>query len=503
MSSRADGESSIATRAPAGCRSCKQRRIQCDRGLPACFKCSKRKLVCPGYKPQLRWANAIAVRGRFKGMQFPQEGEAVSEARNTSSTKASPLSPLEGAEQDEISINGETAISGVRLVPDFPNDDVVRQLLGHYDEKIASTLVWLDSEHNAYRCLVLPLAQRQPALMLSILAISAKHLSTTSSLESSFPESACDAAIQMITAQVQQVTSQLAEGRDLSNEISIETAEWMLASMLTLLSYETIGSGSMDWQSHRQAARILVHALGTATRRDNELYEFLRNQLSIFDVLASTTNFDSSITENAILPNPDLRNVLFSDYLRFIYRVTLQSREKFQDPASTQQGDASTPLTPKTLRDGFEQARGLTLMAARPLQLSNYSKQRDFVRIVDIYHHAGLLYSYRCLRFSSSIPGDVEYSRARLLDSLEVLEEIPTWVQDLPWPVFILGTESYGNKSYQASVRTIYEMIIETMGFNHYDLVLRFLDEFWSGDDPDWSVRARGWEARGIQLLAV
>jgi len=91
-----------------------------------------------------------------------------------------------------------------------------------------------------------------------------------------------------------------------------ETAECMLASMLSLLSYKTIGSESMDWQSHRQAARTLVTALGTADRRNNELHDFLRGQLSVFDVLACTTTFDLNIIENIILPKPDRADIFVS-----------------------------------------------------------------------------------------------------------------------------------------------------------------------------------------------
>lgn len=99
-------------------------------------------------------------------------------------------------------------------------------------------MVWIDSDKNEYRRLVLPLAQRQPVLLLAILAISSQHLAVTQNEESSFSGYARDAAVSMISGQIRQVTGRLAAGHDLGGEIDADTAEWILASMLTLASYE-------------------------------------------------------------------------------------------------------------------------------------------------------------------------------------------------------------------------------------------------------------------------
>ena len=41
---------------PTGCFACKKRRIFCDRRLPACHKCEKKGIKCPGYqKPKIIW----------------------------------------------------------------------------------------------------------------------------------------------------------------------------------------------------------------------------------------------------------------------------------------------------------------------------------------------------------------------------------------------------------------------------------------------------------------
>ncbi|KAK0120224.1 hypothetical protein ONS95_011630 [Cadophora gregata] len=474
---------------PQDCQKCKQRRIKCDRSLPTCKKCAKRHYSCPGYNPKLRWANAIAVRGRFKGKKFPP------------SDQDSGLSTTACYDPEKNQTSYGTATD---ILMKLPSDKTVAHLLHHYDQKIAGLMVWLDSESNAYRRLVLPLAQRHPGLMLSILAISAKHLSQVGDADSTFSESACDAAVVAITQSVQQVTTRLAQGHDFSSEGDMETAEWMLASMLTLSGYEMMGSNSMNWQTHRQAARTLVNALGKQNRRDNELYTFLRNQLSILDVFACTTNFDLDIEHGAILPDTTRGEIIFGELLEVIHSVTVESRA-ILNPASAIPGPTlSRNLeVSQRLRDRFMIARGSTLMAAGSLILDLEWRKRDFIRLVDVHHHAGLLHSYRSLGLTDSNSLEVQYSLNLLAELLDGFENPLAWIQNFPWPVFILGTESYGEATRQALVRSHYQTIIEMMGSGHFITVLKFLEDFWAGDNPDWAVRAREWELRGIRILAV
>lgn len=52
------------------CHNCRRSRLRCDRSLPGCHKCSTRREQCLGYGPLLRWANAVAVRGKVHGQAF-------------------------------------------------------------------------------------------------------------------------------------------------------------------------------------------------------------------------------------------------------------------------------------------------------------------------------------------------------------------------------------------------------------------------------------------------
>lgn len=392
-----------------------------------------------------------------------------------------------------------------KLFPDFPDPVTRSRLLDHYDKHIAGLMVWIDSEKNEYRRMVLPLADRQPVLLLAILAISAQHLAVTSKAESSFSARARDAAVTMISQQIQQVTSRLAAGYDLGSQIDPDTAVWMLASMLTLANYEMTGSetGAVAADSHRQAARILVNALATTKRENNALFDFLRNQLSIYDILACTTSFHPLSTEEVILPAPDHSNLIFSEYLSLLHRVTVWSRHHHDMERPGNEAVFELPISPADARAAFELARGSTLIAAGLLELARDERRRDFIRIVDIYHHAALLYTYRCLFRGRVELTDVTASATTLFERLNQLEDKASCLQNLPWPAFIAGTECRGSREREMFIANMYDEIARDMGFRHYLEVLHFLRELWTGGISNWPDLARNYAAIGKQILAV
>ncbi|KIW78847.1 hypothetical protein Z517_08686 [Fonsecaea pedrosoi CBS 271.37] len=497
--------SSPPTTGPQDCPTCVRRRIRCDRSLPKCIKCSKKGLVCPGYGPRLRWANGIAVRGHLKGRTTPHVDKPPPKPSSAAPKDSTSPKSTKSPEQN-ISVRPALIVEPLATTfPGFPDPATRSRLLEHYDKQIAGLMVWIDSERNEYRRMVLPLADQQPVLLLAILAISAQHLAVTTGKELSFPARARDAAVTLISKQIQQVTGQLAAGFDLGSQIDPDTAVWMLASMLTLANYEMTETetGAAAADSHRQAARTLVNALATTNRENNALFHFLRNQLSIYDILACTTIFGPSSTVEVILPAPDHSNLIFSEFLSLLHKVTVWSRERHEKESAGNFNPADLPITSTDARAGFEQARGSTLMAAGLLELPRDARRRDFVRIVDIYHHAALLYTYRVLFLCQVEPLEVSASTMVLFERLHQLEDTPSCLQNLPWPVFIAGTECCDDLERQAFVAKMYTDIAQDMGFKYYLGILRFLQDLWSNKETTWTELARHYEASGKKIVAV
>ncbi|KAI1061467.1 hypothetical protein LB506_011914 [Fusarium annulatum] len=429
-----------------GCSICSRRRIICDLGQPSCQKCLGRGFACPGYGPRLRWVQGVALRGHLRGVQFP-----------IPESPASDFSP---------SLDNNT-----------------QQLLDYYDRNIAGLMVWIDSEKNYYRQKVLPLAQKNEAVRLAICAVSAQHAARDFT-PSTVYEKDRDHVLSMIMRGVDDMTAhpQLT--------VTADTAEWMLSSMMVLSSYELAHTGGADAADfHRKAARALVNTLSTLDFPKSSLFGFLQNQLSMYDIFACTTIFDATDVQDAIRPIEFGEDRSFSAYLLLLHDATLMSRS------------CSAQGSTRDWRGEFVQARGETLMEVGSGGLCSAADRGDFIRLVDAYHNAALLYTARCLGLQCCPEETVG-----LLDLFRLLtgmENLHACIHNLAWPIFIAGTECYGDDDRQLIVRDLYQSLSDVTGFKHHGDVLTFLETFWSGRDPDWRVLAKQWEGLGRRILAV
>ncbi|KAF5976249.1 hypothetical protein FBULB1_7024 [Fusarium bulbicola] len=429
-----------------GCFTCSKRRIICDLGQPSCQKCLGRGFTCPGYGPRLRWVEGVALRGRLRGVQFPITG-------STASTSSPSL------------------------------DSNIQQLLDYYDKNIAGLMVWIDSERNYYRQKVLPLAQTNEAVRLAICAVSAQHAARDFT-PSSVYEKDRDHVLSMIMRGVDDMTAhpQLT--------VTADTAEWMLSSMMVLSSYELAHTGGADAADfHRKAARALVNTLSTLEFPKSSLFGFLQNQLSMYDIFACTTILDATDVQDAIRPVEYGDDRSFFAYLQILHDATITSR------------DASTQGSSRDWRGEYVQARGETLMEVGSSGVCSSADRGDFIRLVDAYHNAALLYTARCLDHHHCPEETVSLDELfRLLTSMENLHGS---IHNLAWPIFIAGTECHGDVDRQLITKDLYQGLSDVTGFKHHGDVLTFLETFWSSGDTDWRILAKQWEGLGRRILAV
>jgi hypothetical protein len=298
------------------------------------------------------------------------------------------------------------------------------------------------------------------------------------------------------------MTERLTDGSELNTRTDIAEAEWILASILMISCYEMSNSQVAAAEGHRRAARTLVNVFTTKEASDRGLFRFLRNQLSIYDILASTTSFNLQDVEGTVLPPRGTEHGLFSHYLSLLHFVTLLSRRAAHnlDALSLVQG---TYPDATLIRCQFEQARGATLLAAGKLRIEPAIVRRDFVRLVDIYHHTAVLYSYRCLSYANHENLDWKASVDKLFEQLDALEDRALCAHNLPWPAFIAGVECYDDLVKQKAVCRLLVDITNTTGFKNHADILNFLNVFWAGTNPDWRPLAQQFQQNGNQVLPV
>lgn len=476
MTSRRSIAASVVERGTTDCKSCARRRIRCDRARPSCLKCMKRSIECPGYGRNLRWVNAVAVRGRFKGMKYPNDSCQVN------------VPAKEGSKPW-----AEIAVTIAKIVPGAPNAREIEHLVSYYSEKIAGNMIWVDSPQNSYRRLVVPKAKTSPITLLAILAVSAAHMAATEPSLHTFVPKAYDVIISSIAHELSRVTECLGskEPRDI---LDLETVEWILASMLILSNYECIGDSSATWCSHRLGARLLINGYSDSRAETSELFKFLRAQFGIHDVLASTTTCLYLGADDVVLPKSDDPEALLSEYMRLIHQQTVCITNKMPQNI----------LCPATLRMDFDKARGLTLMkAATSAVLDGESTRLAFIHLVDVHHLAGLLYAYRRVYKFTSQDAEITHTTLQLFEKLQSCATNDALIQHLTWPGFIAGTECSNCENKQRSILKWYSNIINKTGFRNYKIVVSFLEELWKHRSENWLEMAKVWERNGKPLLAV
>jgi hypothetical protein len=368
---------------------------------------------------------------------------------------------------------------------------LAKYLLQYYADNIAPLMVWLDSDQNEYKRLVIPLAEKDTVLRLAVLAISAAHMPDEDRLAPGFSQSTGEAAILMITQRVRQVTQRNLEDPEIDVGGGIATE--ILAAMLILSNHCLLQSASAHAQSHRQAARILINSLELKQSPGDELTFFLKNQLAIYDVLACTTLFDYDHIQHAILPNIERQDVPFGEFLHILHRITLMSLDKSR-PARP----------PENLEEEFELSSGSTLVASGPLaQKLTRSARRDFIRLVLAYQYAGMVFA--CKRLSIS-PGGGQIAEAytnRLFRVFDQFDDISASLHNLAWPLLIAGVSCCGDEQRMGVISGFCQKLSANTRFEHYAELLTFLQELWQSGNSDWTLLARQWERKGRPVIAV
>ncbi|WQF86067.1 Putative zn(2)Cys(6) fungal-type DNA-binding domain, fungal transcription factor [Colletotrichum destructivum] len=498
-----------------GCANCERRRIRCDFQSPKCAKCHKKGLECPGYNRQLRWVNGVAARGYLRGRAVPvRPGPWVQDESETSNRPSLNVSTHIPTPCEAGGSRTQATVSGPDTIPRVPSCDLLgptAAFMDYYRQKVAGLMVWLDSDENFYRRKVVPLAESHPAIRFAIMALAAQHGTWTLPAESItvIAEDSRNRCLTVLQRRAREMTTRLMGGSELDQQEDMADAEWMLASILIMANFENARCSPQVADGHRRAARTIVNLFSDATwtAGGRELFAFLRNQLAIDNILGATTSFDPSLIRDAITPAPGSDDQLFSKYLAFLHEVTLSTltASTASTGADLPTGSAEKPrrLTLRMVQSEFTQARGADLIAAGRMGLAGSRLSRDFVCLVEVYHNAGLLYSFRCLGCADEGGTEWDAAASGLFRHLVGFEDQAVFVQNLPWPAFIAGTACYRDQARQKVVLELFAAIHRATRFNHYLDAVDFLETFWAGDDPDWRPLAQAREAAGNRILVV
>lgn len=374
---------------------------------------------------------------------------------------------------------------------------------------------WIDSPHNGYRRLILPLAESQPILRLAILATAARHAAFDTGVDEDLLRSASETAVMMITLRLTQLTMQ-DPGATIKYDVDPTDIQAIVAAVLVLSDYSLLRSNLYVAQFHREGIRTLLNTLvcTSTTSSNTEMFVFLQDESAAYDVLACTTLFETDRVRNAVLPSA--QNSIFAHFLRIIHAITMRSLRS-NDDSNDHEDEGGTegekyddddlrdcPTSMTELENAFEAARGSTLLSAgRLLETTSDTFRHDFVCLVAAYHHAGLLYAHKRLPCIGMEQSARCYHLARLFDALEHIQEIRVVLSSLPWPLFIAGICSGDDVDRMQKVDNWCQLLVTDTRYEHYNLLTEFLRQLHHSPQHDWISLAKQYERQHQAIVAI
>jgi hypothetical protein len=406
------------------------------------------------------------------------------------STDAS-LNPIDGYPLQEQNVLAASA-SGVVILPEHGR----RLLFEHYATHVAPLMVWLDSDENEYRRLILPLAEHHVVLQLAISAISAAQIPAEPDYGIQFSQRAYEAAIVLITEEVRKMNSS-DETQDSGKSVEENSlhVEGVLAAILILTFQSLLEYQLSHVQFHRHATRVLMDRLPATRLQNDELCLFLKNQASYFDIMVCTTLFNPENVQNSISPEFGRSDNMFAHYLSVVHRITALSLQH-QNP-KVQYDEAFLD----DIERDFALAQGRDLLTAGKLiNLRTDLFKEDFIRLMQVWHHAGIVYA--CKRLELKATRIERHNSLRLLAMLKQFGDIDKWIQDLAWPTFIAGIGACNDNESKSFIINLCEKMSTNTGYRHYCTIPTFLRELWQTPHGDWILLAKERETNGQPIMA-
>ncbi|KAG6050458.1 hypothetical protein E4U17_006477 [Claviceps sp. LM77 group G4] len=156
-------------RSKTGCITCRRRKKKCDESKPRCMNCEKNAVLCEGYHEKQLWRSkrVKAEEGKFSILRCS--------STQSSTTSLCPISDTDRLFAELIQQDSQPVIT---MQPIFHGVETVedRILWKHYFTHLSNVLTVEGEAKNAFKDIILPLANEHQGLMHSILAVSSKHI---------------------------------------------------------------------------------------------------------------------------------------------------------------------------------------------------------------------------------------------------------------------------------------------------------------------------------------
>ncbi|TVY30028.1 Transcriptional regulatory protein [Lachnellula hyalina] len=452
-------------RTRTGCLTCRKRKVKCDESKPICSRCQRLQRECT-------WSDDMQVIPHTQHLDF------TSTSRTNNDLSDHPALHL-------------TRPSGQSFVIEFPDIDRATVPYIHHFASFCSRFLAYpnDSEGNPFQEELAPLAISSPALLHSMAALAAAHLSRTQKHHEIIATNYYSMALRELNAGL--------------SDPAVARSDSALGACLLLCVYEITRSENSTWHEHLQGARDLILYRG-GPKKDDYLTRFF----SLLDVSGSLVSGTGTLIQGTYWleddenfgtdspkkvnkwPYYDNANQVVDDFhhlMIYMAKLSALSAEAMgnQDPAIVAEKAAEIheelwewwSQSAPSLRDQSNDWRRLPrlqkLSVAETLEEEAYSSTKSVF--------AGcIIYLNHILDPCGHEPQKAEVIKA-ISEVLEIAKETPEGYgleMGLYWGLFMAGVAVFNDHVAEDLIRRKLKADV-SVSIYHADRVLELLEVLW------------------------
>lgn len=474
------------------CRQCTKRRIKCDRSIPSCRKCTIRKFQCPGYDPiQLSWSHGRAASRHATGALRTRQVDDQSQI-----LPSTPKSHTPGPNKKFDNHTTTILHPDLRILPADPLTDrclvdsytwstCSSTLFTHFSCHVTPRLTWVDRPDHPWRTVISPLAKRSTCLRLSVLSLAAAHLSVTSPTSpiKARTISRClrDSSVRILN---QKISLELAGSSLNTDSLSRQLNVIEIMTTTLVLCYgEMMIPDSTDWNLHLHACRTLIE---TYRWRDKpglhaNAIDFVLKEVADIEVFRNMGAFSKGqiFVTDTLRPKSSLDSY-FKTFMGVFREITSEERSRqnlLQEGQTLPTVDMAVWLN--KAQHAYTRASMDTAWLSTIHENSTRERMEATIRAV---YHAICIYSHQALASSDEKNEQIEKSISLLEEEIEFLTagSAHMFSHDIFVPLFILGTELWGNRLKQDTVERLFTNLLWSTGIWCNSTALQFLKRFWA-----------------------
>lgn len=257
----------------------------------------------------------------------------------------------------------------------------------------------------------------------------------------------------------------------------------ILATSLVLCFEALLTPDSTVWQLHLHACRTMIdsyHINVWAKRNEDPIVKFLIKEVEDLEIYSSLSCFTGHLPPSS---------AAIGQYWKFtilVSKITAAERQHYNRVCMIDW----RPILQTEVGQAY------THLSAGALYMATHDK--DFYNaVLRAHYHALLIYIEQAFCPSSQVGSNIQPHLAPLFDEIQIAAKMPlhTFSHDIFFPLFIAGTECYGDSLRQQFIENSFETLLRATGIWCNYTALHFLRVFWASSNihsgRNWIQHAR------------